>query len=84
MNYKIGEFCRLLGVSPDTLRYYERRRLISTHKNPENQYRTFTKQNALDIWNLQMLRSLDMGLKDIDALHGQDTFEEQARWLHDR
>ena len=44
MNFKISEFCRLLGVSTDTLRYYERCELLTTQKNPDNSYRTFSQQ----------------------------------------
>ena len=84
MKYKIGEFCRLLGVSPDTLRYYEKCNLLSTSKDPENKYRTFARQDALDIWSLHMLRSLDMGLQDIGILRKQGTFEEQTKYLHKR
>jgi DNA-binding transcriptional MerR regulator len=84
MKYKISEFCRILGVSPDTLRYYERCSLLSTSKNPENNYRTFTRKDALDIWNLHMLRSLDMGLRDIEGLRLQGTIESQTKHLHMR
>ncbi len=81
MNYKIGEFCRILGISPDTLRYYERCNLLSTSKNPENKYRTFNSKDALDIWNLHMLRSLDMRLRDIEGLRRHGTFEAQTEYL---
>ncbi len=84
MSYKIGEFCRLLGISPDTIRFYERCRLLSTSKNPQNKYRAFTKRDAPDIWNLQMLRSMDMSLKDMDDLRKKGTFESQMRYLQSR
>ena len=60
MRYRISEFCRLLGVSTDTLRYYERCKLITTEKDPDNQYRSFSREDGLAIWNLHMLRSMDM------------------------
>jgi len=84
MKYKIGEFCRLLGASPDTLRYYEKCGLLSTDKNPENKYRSFSRQDALDIWNLHMLRSMDIGLSDIGKLRKQGALEVQTRYLHQR
>lgn len=84
MKYKIGEFCRLLGVSPDTLRYYDKCGLLLTDKNPQNKYRSFSKQDALDIWNLHMLRSMDMGLSDISKLRKQGALEVQTKYLHQR
>ena len=84
MKYRISEFCRLLGVSPDTLRYYEKCGLLSISKDPENQYRLFSMHDAPDIWGLHMLRSLDMGITDIGKLRGQGTFEAQIKHLHQR
>jgi DNA-binding transcriptional MerR regulator len=84
MNYKIGEFCSILGISPDTLRYYDRCNLLSTAKNPVNKYRTFTRKDALDIWNVHMLRSLDMGLRDIERLRSSGSFTVQKEHLHIR
>lgn len=79
--YNIAAFCRLLGVSADTLRYYERRKLLCAARNPENSYRTYTRQDALDVWNLYMLRSLDMGLREMAELRGQGSFEAQSAFL---
>ncbi len=84
MSYKIGEFCRLIGVSPDTLRYYERLDLLSAIKNPQNNYRSFTREDAPDIWNLLMLRSLDMGLRDIEEIRRHGSFESQSKYLQMR
>lgn len=82
MNFKISEFCRLLGVSTDTLRYYERCKLLTTQKNPDNSYRTFSQQDALAIWNLHMLRSMDMSCKDIQKLCQQGSYQAQTVYLH--
>lgn len=82
--YNIAAFCRMLGVSADTLRYYEREKLLCTARNPENRYRTYTKEDALDVWNLFMLRSLDMGLQDMAQLRGQGSFEAQSEFLHEQ
>ena len=82
INFKISEFCRLLGVSTDTLRYYERCELLTTQKNPDNSYRTFSQQDALAIWDLHMLRSMDMSCKDIQKLRQQGSYQAQTAYLH--
>ena len=46
--YQIGEIAGLLGMSRDTLRYYEKRGLLSAQKD-HNGYRYYTKQ---DIYRL--------------------------------
>ena len=39
--YKIGEAARLLGLSTEALRYYERKGLIVPHKDSVSNYRYF-------------------------------------------
>ena len=39
--YKIGEAARLLGLSTEALRYYERKGLIVPHKDSASNYRYF-------------------------------------------
>ena len=39
--YKIGEAARLLGLSTEALRYYERKGLIVPHKDSISNYRYF-------------------------------------------
>ena len=82
MNFKISEFCRLLGVSTDTLRYYERCELLTTQKNPDNSYRTFSQQVKLAIWDLHMLRSMDITCKAIPKIRQQGSYQAQTPYLH--
>ncbi|HSK69508.1 MAG TPA: MerR family DNA-binding transcriptional regulator [Candidatus Limnocylindria bacterium] len=84
MRYRIGEFCRLLGISADTLRYDEKRSLLRMPKDPGNGYRSFSEQDAPDVWNLFMLKSLDMNLQEIGALRKGGSFEAQIQYLDDR
>ena len=79
--YKIGEFCRLLGISPDTLRYYERRKLLKTEKNSSTRYRSFRKEHALQIWDAHMLRKLDMSVEDTRRFHEDGNLEIKLNWL---
>ena len=48
MSYSIGEFARLVGVSADTIRYYEKLGLCSSARNPGNNYRRYDERDALD------------------------------------
>ena len=79
--YKIGEFCQLLGISADTLRYYERRKILKTEKDPHSSYRLFRKENAPYIWNTLMLRSIDMGIEEMRHFYVKGGLEKQLDWL---
>ncbi|MFC7678834.1 MerR family transcriptional regulator [Paenibacillus sp. GCM10028914] len=66
--YTIGAFAAISGVSPDTLRLYEKLNIVCPHKNCNNNYRYY---NDLDIRNVLMsrwYRSLNISLHDVSNL----------------
>lgn len=73
MLYKIGDVAKILGVSADTLRYYEKRGLIQPVKGSENDYRYY------DFWDINLLlaclrlRAFDFSIGQVaDILQVQD------------
>ncbi|MDR2355378.1 MAG: MerR family transcriptional regulator [Clostridiales Family XIII bacterium] len=65
MLYKIGEIAEILGVTRDTLRYYEKRGLVKPIKDAENDYRYY------DFWDVNFLldciwyRAFDFSLEQV-------------------
>jgi len=49
MKYKIGDVARILGISPDLLRYYEKKGVVSPEKDESNDYRYY------DSWDINFL-----------------------------
>lgn len=49
MKYKIGEVARILGISTDLLRYYEKKGVVTPEKNSSNDYRYY------DSWDINFL-----------------------------
>ena len=49
MKYKIGDVARILGVSPDILRYYEKKGVVAPAKGENNDYRYY------DAWDINFL-----------------------------
>ena len=49
MKYKIGDVARLLGVSTDILRYYERKGVVTPEKDENNDYRYY------NTWHINFL-----------------------------
>lgn len=47
--YKIGEVARMLGITPEAIRYYERSGIIDPEKNPVSGYRYYSA------WDINML-----------------------------
>ncbi|MBR3375918.1 MAG: MerR family transcriptional regulator, partial [Firmicutes bacterium] len=41
MQYKIGDVARILGISTDLLRYYEKKGVVTPTKDKQNDYRYY-------------------------------------------
>lgn len=66
--YLIGDVANMVGLSRDTLRYYEKRGIFSS-KKAENGYRYYTDQDILYLSNILYQRKMNIGLDDIEMLH---------------
>lgn len=70
--YKIGEVANILGIPNDTLRYYERRGIVTPQKDEETGYRYY------DAWDLNFLldskwyRSFDFSVSDVVQMINDD------------
>ena len=49
MRYKIGDVSKILGISPDLLRYYEKKGVVMPEKDENNDYRYY------DFWDINFL-----------------------------
>lgn len=65
--YQIGEIAGLLGLSRDTLRYYEKRGLLSAQKD-HNGYRYYTKQDIYHLVSILYQRKMNIPLSDMESL----------------
>jgi DNA-binding transcriptional MerR regulator len=67
---RIGELARDLGVSTDTLRFYERSGFLPRPERGENSYRQYSPADAERIRLLLDLRRLDLPLEEAARLAG--------------
>lgn len=65
---KIGELARLTGTAIETIRFYERERLLSEPARTVGNYRIYGEQHADRLAFIRHCRSLDMALEEIRAL----------------
>ena len=70
--YLIGDVAEMIGVSRDTLRFYERRGIISVKKK-ENGYRYFSEEDIVKLCNVMYRRKMEIGLEDIEHFWKQDS-----------
>ena len=67
-NYRIGEVAQRTGVSVETLRYYEKRRLLSAPARTEGGYRVYSDAAVHQVKFIKQAQSLGLTLDDIREL----------------
>jgi DNA-binding transcriptional MerR regulator len=79
---KIGEAATLTGVSPGRIRHYQVQGLLEPARSPSG-YRYFSADDLIRLLQIDLLRSLGMGLNDIRAsLPGQIQEDSLRETLH--
>lgn len=63
--YKIGEVANILGVSADTIRYYEKAGIVYSKKDPSNGYRYFTPADIYALLDVLFYRSMDIPVEEV-------------------
>ena len=59
----------MLGVSKDTLRYYDRIGVVSPSRK-DNRYRRYSRDDLIDLMNIQIMRYADFSLDEIKGKVG--------------
>ncbi len=75
MGLSIGDVENITGISKDRLRYYEEKNLITPRRDADNSYRTYDLEEVLKLLGIQMYRSMDLGVKDIQKIQESDTID---------
>jgi DNA-binding transcriptional MerR regulator len=67
-NYRIGEVAERTGVSVETLRYYEKRRLLNVPARSEGGFRLYSEAVVHQVKFIKQAQSLGLTLDDIQQL----------------
>jgi len=84
--YTIGQVAKFLGVSRDTLKFYEEKELVKPKQNSGNGYREYNRFDIYDITTVNFYREMDIEIKKIQELRKgksiegiQSLFEEKMQ-----
>ncbi len=67
-NYTIGQAAKVTGVNIQTLRYYERRRLLSPKSRKASGYRVYDEESLKRLRFIKNAQELGFSLKEISSL----------------
>lgn len=74
--YTINEVARLLDISTDAIRLYEKEGLVTPLRNPINGYRYYNNSHMQKIMGIHLYRELDMSIADIRKVMTASSFSE--------
>ncbi|MCG4284889.1 MerR family transcriptional regulator [Lacticaseibacillus paracasei] len=85
MGYPIGKFSKMVSLSIDTLRYYEKERLIIPARDQNNR-RTYSEADQRWISFIKRLKATGMPIKEIKTYarlryQGNSTIDERLQLL---
>ena len=66
--YRIGEIAQQTGVSVETLRYYEKRRLLNAPPRTEGGFRLYSDDAVQQVKFIKQAQSLGLTLDDVQQL----------------
>jgi len=70
---RIGQLAKIAGVDMQTIRYYEKKGLLSSPERQENGYRIYTKEHHEQLAFIRRCRILGLSLAEIrELLSNQD------------
>ncbi|WP_442602817.1 MerR family transcriptional regulator [Paenibacillus sp. KN14-4R] len=82
--YTIGQVAKFLGVSRDTLKFYEEKELVKPQQNTENGYREYNHFDIYDITTVNFYREMDIEIKKIQELRKGKSIEEIQSLLEEK
>lgn len=68
---RIGEVARLVGVTPKTVRHYEKVGLLPEAERSESGYRLYSADDLLRLHRVKKLRSLGLSLRQVRSVLGE-------------
>ena len=84
MKYKIGDVSKILGISPDLLRYYQKKGVVTPTTGENNNYRYY------DAWDINFLidclwfKNYGFGIEQTAKLVSDSTYDEVLSDMQER
>lgn len=80
----IGELARLFHISTDTLRFYDRKGILTPSERRGNNYRYYTYQDVSRLTAILLLRKMEVPLNEIAAFLEDYGFDDTMTMLESR
>lgn len=78
---RIGEISKILGVRPETIRYYEQEQIVSPQRKKSGTFREYGIWDLFDLLECRRFREMDFSIKDVKLLLKTDNWDELIELL---
>jgi len=82
--YTVGQVADFLGVSRDTLKYYEEKELVNPVYDERNGYRKYTRFDIHDVITTNFYRELDFSIKKIQGIRKSKNVNDLKQALKEK
>ena len=69
----ISEVAKCLGVDISTVRFYERKGLVTPVRREDSKYRDYSEEDVMTLKRIMLYRKLDFSIDDIQSILSEDT-----------
>lgn len=76
MRYKIGDVAKILGISPDLLRYYEKKGVVKPVKDKHNDYRYYEPWDINFLIDCIWYKNFGFGLDQVAKIVSKSSYED--------
>ncbi len=76
MRYKIGDVAKILGISPDLLRYYEKKGVVKPVKDQNNDYRYYEPWDINFLIDCLWFKNFGFGIEQVAHIVSQCSMDE--------
>lgn len=73
--YTVGQVAKFLGISRDTLKFYEEKNLINPKQDEENGYRKYNIIDINEILTVNFYRDIDIEIKKIQEIKKEESLD---------
>lgn len=67
-DYTVGALAKFYGISADSIRLYDKKGILPSKKNDENNYRIYSRADLIVMDFIVKLRSMDISLADVSEI----------------
>lgn len=82
--YTVGQVAQFLGMSRDTLKFYEEKGLVKPKQDKVNGYRKYNEIDIFNIMTTNFYRELDLEIKKIQEIKSGRSIEELLDLLEEK